>query len=56
MIRSKQRRYMILSKQVDLVKKMVSEGLLNKKYAELFIEDVIADNKIVDKERSRMIT
>lgn len=51
-VRSKQRRYMILTKQVELVKGMVKEGLLAQKHAEQFIEDIIYDYRQIDKEGS----
>eukprot|EP01031_Cornospumella_fuschlensis_P033524 gene33524-40559_t len=53
-IRSKQAARLVLSRQADLVKTMMNEGLLTAAHAEEFLAEITRDTQRIEKERYRM--
>ena len=53
-IRSKQAARMVLSKEAEMVKNLVNEGLLTPKYAQEFLEEISEDTSQIEKERNMM--
>jgi hypothetical protein len=53
-IRNKQAARMLLSKQAEIVKGMVTEGLLTSKHAEEFLDEISEDAARIEKERNQM--
>jgi polyhydroxyalkanoate synthesis regulator phasin len=53
-IRAKQAAALVLTKQAELIKNMVSEGLLTPQHAEEFLEEIGDDLQRMDKDRNRM--
>ncbi len=53
-IRSKQAVSLVLTKQAEIIEHMVSEGLLNAKQAEEFLEEIGEDLQRMDKQRNKM--
>ncbi len=53
-IRSKQAARMVLSKEAEMVKNLVNEGLLTPKYAQEFFEEISEDTSQIEKERNMM--
>lgn len=53
-IKSKQAARLVLAKQAELVKHMVSEGLLTTRHAEIFLEEISQDTQRIEQERNRM--
>jgi polyhydroxyalkanoate synthesis regulator phasin len=45
---------MVLSKEAEMVKNLVAEGLLTPKNAEEFLEQIINDTANIERERNRM--
>jgi hypothetical protein len=53
-IRSKQAARLVLSKEAELVKAMVHEGLLSSSHAEEFLEEIGHDTDQIERDRNRM--
>lgn len=53
-IRAKQAARMVLAKEAEMVKNLVSEGLLTAKHAEEFLEEISRDTHRIEKERNRL--
>jgi hypothetical protein len=53
-IRAKQAAALVLTKQAELIKTMVGEGLLTPQHAEEFLEEIGNDLQRMDKERNNM--
>jgi hypothetical protein len=53
-IRSKQLSRIVLTKEAEMVKHMVVEGLLSEKHAETFLHDIRKDAAKINKETNRM--
>ena len=53
-IRSKQAARMVLSKEAEMVKNLVAEGLLTTKNAEEFLEQITNDTANIERERNLM--
>lgn len=53
-IRSKQAARMVLAKEAEIVKNLVSEGLLTPQYAEAFLEEISHDTARIERERDLM--
>ncbi len=53
-IRSKQAARLVLSKEAEMVKTMVHEGLLSSQHAEEFLEEIGRDTERIEYDRSRM--
>lgn len=53
-IRAKQAAALVLTKQAELIKTMVSEGLLTTLHAEEFLEEISNDLQRMDKDRNKM--
>ena len=53
-IRAKQAAALVLTKQAELIKNMVEEGLLTTQHAEEFLEDISRDLQRMDKDRNQM--
>ncbi|RYH31988.1 hypothetical protein EON65_01615 [archaeon] len=52
--RSKQAARLVLSRQADLVKTMLHEGLLTAAHAEEFLSEITRDTQRIEKERYKM--
>lgn len=53
-IRRKQAARMVLAKEAEIVKNLVSEGLLTPQYAEEFLEEISHDTSQIEREREQM--
>jgi polyhydroxyalkanoate synthesis regulator phasin len=53
-IRAKQAAALVLTKQAELIKNMVGEGLLTTQHAEEFLEEIGNDLQRMDKDRNKM--
>jgi len=53
-IRSKQAARMVLAKEAEIVKNLLSEGLLTTKYAEEFLEEISHDTARIERKRDLM--
>ena len=53
-IRAKQAAALVLTKQAELIKTMVGEGLLTTHHAEEFLEEISDDLQRMDKDRNKM--
>lgn len=53
-IRTKQAARALLSKEVELIKHMVEEGLLSEKHAEQFLQEISDDAAKIEKQRKAL--
>ena len=53
-IRAKQAAALVLTKQAEIIKTMVGEGLLTPQHAEEFLEEISNDLQRMEKDRNRM--
>lgn len=53
-IKAKQAVSLVLTKQAEIIQHMVSEGLLNDKQAEEFLDEIGEDLQRMDKKRNKM--
>lgn len=53
-IRAKQAAALVLTKQAEMIKNMVGEGLLTPQHAEEFLEEIGNDLQRMDKDRNKM--
>lgn len=53
-IRSKQAARMVLAKEAEMVKNLMSEGLLTSNHAEEFLEEISKDTNRIEKQRNQL--